>query len=59
MVRDVADVPAGPESLDSVRVVFDEERLISDAGLLVGTATRSLLSAPVKTPTAVRIPPSA
>ena len=38
MVHDVADVPAGPGSLDSVRVAFDEERLISDAGLLV-TAT--------------------
>ena len=38
MVHDVADVPAGPASLDSVRVRFDEQRLISDAGLLV-TAT--------------------
>jgi len=38
MVHDVADVPAGPENLDSVRVAFDEEKLISDAGLLV-TAT--------------------
>ncbi|MGH3628167.1 MAG: transposase, partial [Sciscionella sp.] len=38
MVHDAADVPAGPKSLDSVRVRFDEERLISDAGLLV-TAT--------------------
>jgi hypothetical protein len=38
MVHDVADVPAGPASLDSVRVQFDEQRLISDAGLLV-TAT--------------------
>ena len=38
MVHDVADVPAGPGNLDSVRVAFDEERLISDAGLLV-TAT--------------------
>ncbi len=35
MVHDAADVPAGPPSLDSVRVQFDEERLISDAGLLV------------------------
>jgi hypothetical protein len=38
MVHDAADVPAGPGNLDSVRVRFDEERLISDAGLLV-TAT--------------------
>jgi Transposase DDE domain group 1 len=38
MVHDAADVPAGPRNLDSVRVAFDEERLISDAGLLV-TAT--------------------
>ena len=38
MVHDAADVPAGPASLDSVRVRFDEERLISDAGLVV-TAT--------------------
>ena len=38
MVHDDADVPAGPASLDSVRVQFDEERLVSDAGLLV-TAT--------------------
>jgi Transposase DDE domain group 1 len=38
MVHDDADVPAGPASLDSVRVQFDEQRLVSDAGLLV-TAT--------------------
>ena len=38
MVHDAADVPAGPGNLDAVRVAFDEERLISDAGLLV-TAT--------------------
>jgi Transposase DDE domain. len=38
MVQDAADVPAGPASLDSVKVQFDEQRLISDAGLLV-TAT--------------------
>ena len=37
MVHDGADVPAG-RNLDSVRVVFDEQRLVSDAGLLV-TAT--------------------
>jgi hypothetical protein len=35
MVHDVADVPTGPTSLDSVRVAFNEERLISDAGLLI------------------------
>ena len=38
MVHDAADVPAGPTSLDSVRIAFDEERLVSDAGLLL-TAT--------------------
>ncbi len=38
MVHDLADVPEGPASLDVVRVAFDEERLISDAGLIV-TAT--------------------
>lgn len=38
MVHDAADVPAGPASLDSVRVAFDEQRLVSDAGLLL-TAT--------------------
>jgi hypothetical protein len=35
MVHDAADVPAGPRRLDSVRVRFNEERLISDAGLLI------------------------
>ncbi len=35
MVHDAADVPTGPMSLDSVRVEFNEERLISDAGLLI------------------------
>jgi len=38
MVHDAADVPEGPACLDAVRIVFDEQRLISDAGLLV-TAT--------------------
>jgi hypothetical protein len=38
MVHDGADVPAGPAGLDSVRVQFDEQRLVSDAGLLL-TAT--------------------
>jgi len=38
MVHDAADVPEGPVNLDSVRVAFTEERLASDAGLLV-TAT--------------------
>ncbi len=38
MVHDAADVPMGPATLDSVRVAFDEQRLVSDAGLLV-TAT--------------------
>ncbi len=40
MVHDGADVPAGPASLDSVQVRFDEQRLVSDAGLLL-TATLS------------------
>jgi hypothetical protein len=35
MVHETADVPAGPASLDSVQVRFDEQRLISDAGLLL------------------------
>ena len=35
MVHDAADVPKGPANLDQVRVRFDEERLISDAGLLL------------------------
>ena len=38
MVHDAADVPEGPANLDSVQVRFDEQRLISDAGLLL-TAT--------------------
>ena len=38
MVHDAADVPEGPVNLDSVRVAFNEQRLVSDAGLLV-TAT--------------------
>ena len=35
MVHDGADVPAGPVRLDAVRVQFDEERLVSDAGLVI------------------------
>ena len=35
MVNDGVDVPEGPANLDQVRVRFDEERLISDAGLLL------------------------
>jgi Transposase DDE domain group 1 len=38
MVHDGSDVPVRPGSLDSVRVAFDEPRLVSDAGLLL-TAT--------------------
>jgi len=30
MVHDAADVPVSPASLDSVKVVFDEQRLVSD-----------------------------
>ena len=33
--------PTGPVSLDSVRVAFDEERLISDAGLLIDRDARA------------------
>jgi len=32
MVHGAADVPAGPASVDSVRVQFDEQRLVSDPG---------------------------
>ncbi len=35
MVHDQSDVVSGPSSLDCIRVVFDEERLVSDAGLLL------------------------
>jgi Transposase DDE domain group 1 len=35
MVHDAADVPAGPARLDAVRVEFNEDRLVSDAGLLI------------------------
>jgi hypothetical protein len=38
MVHDVSDVPDGPANLDSVQVRFDEQRLVSNAGLLM-TAT--------------------
>ena len=38
MVHEVSDVPEGPTNLDSVQVRFDEQRLVSNAGLLV-TAT--------------------
>ena len=38
MVHDGPDVPAGPARLDGVQVEFSDERLISDAGLLI-TAT--------------------
>jgi hypothetical protein len=35
MVHDGADVPGGPVRLDAVGVEFNEQRLISDAGLLI------------------------
>jgi Transposase DDE domain group 1 len=35
MVHDGADVQAGPVRIDAVRVEFDEQRLIGDAGLLL------------------------
>ena len=33
-----ADVPAGPASLHSVRVEFNHQRLLSDAGVLITAA---------------------
>ena len=39
MVHDSSDVPEGPVNLDSVRVQFDEQRLISDAWDRSSTAT--------------------
>jgi hypothetical protein len=38
LVKNSSDVPKGPASRDSVQVRFDEQRLISNAGLMV-TAT--------------------
>jgi hypothetical protein len=38
MVHDGADVPEGPVNVDQVHVRFDQERLVSDAGLVI-TAT--------------------
>jgi hypothetical protein len=38
MVHDVADVSGTPARLDAVQISFDEQRLVSDAGLLL-TAT--------------------
>ena len=35
MVHDSSDVLEGPDNLDSVQIRFDEQRLISDAGLLL------------------------
>jgi Transposase DDE domain group 1 len=35
MVHDQADVIQGPASVDQIAVVFDEQRLVSDAGLLL------------------------
>jgi hypothetical protein len=35
VVHGRADVPAGPARLDGLRVVFNDERLVSDAGLLL------------------------
>ena len=35
MVHDSTDVIEGPASLDQVAVRFDEQRLVSDAGLLL------------------------
>jgi hypothetical protein len=35
MVHDHTDVIDGPASLDQIAVRFDEQRLVSDAGLLL------------------------
>ena len=35
MVHNGADAPSGLRKLDSVRVQFDDERVVSDAGLLI------------------------
>lgn len=38
MVHDQSDVVVGPASPDQVAVIFDEERLVSDAGLLLAAS---------------------
>jgi hypothetical protein len=38
MVHDQSDVIEGPASLDQIAVVFDEQRLVSDAGLLLSAS---------------------
>ena len=50
MVHELADVPEGPARLDSVRVAFDEERLISDAGLMLASLMPDVTVAFAKEP---------
>ena len=38
MVQDQSDVIEGPASVDQIAVVFDEQRLVSDAGLLLSAS---------------------
>jgi hypothetical protein len=38
MVHDQSDVIEGPATLDQIAVVFDEQRLVSDAGLLLSAS---------------------
>ena len=38
MVHDQPDVIEGPERIDAVAVRFDEQRLVSDAGLLLSAS---------------------
>jgi hypothetical protein len=59
MVHDGADVPKGPETLDRVRVVFDEQRLISDAGLLLAGTLADRLGLENLVNDSVRLDPQA
>jgi hypothetical protein len=59
MVHDLADVPEGPASLDSLRVRFDEERLISDAGLLLTASLAGRLGIEQLVNDSVRLDPRA
>jgi hypothetical protein len=59
MVHDLADVPGGPASLDLLRVRFDEERLISDAGLLLTASLAGRLGIEQLVNDSVRLDPRA
>jgi hypothetical protein len=56
MVHDRSDVPAGPKRLDSVRVEFSEERLVSDAGLLLCATLAERLGVQELVEESVRLP---